>query len=95
MKEKCIMPESYLYSTVRHEGLERHEIFFGKNRKRSIEDGLVVFLTAEQHRGTKGVHGKNGKELNDKLKQLGQKTAMKYYGWTVEDFRERYGKSYL
>lgn len=95
MKEKCIMPESYLYSTIRREGLERHEIFFGKNRKRSIEDGLVVFLTAEQHRGTNGVHGKNGSELNKTLKLLGQKTAMDYYGWTVEDFRGRYGKSYL
>ena len=95
MKEKCIMPESDLYSIVRYDGLERHEVFFGKNRKRSIEDGLVVFITAEQHRGTYGVHGKYGDELNKKLKRIGQQAAMDYYGWTVEDFRARYGKNYL
>lgn len=91
------MPESSLYSTVRYEGLERHEIFFGKNRKRSIEDGLVVFLTPEQHRGYNGVHGsgEKGIEFNKMLKQLGQKAALEYYGWTVEEFRKRYGKNYL
>lgn len=91
------MPESLLYSNVRYEGLERHEIFFGKNRKKSIEDGLVVFLTPEQHRGYNGVHGsgKNGIAFNKKLKKLGQKTAMNYYGWTDEEFRKRYGKNYL
>lgn len=91
------MPESNLYSNVRYVGLERHEIFFGKNRKRSIKDGLVVFLTPEQHRGFNGVHGsgEKGVEFNKKLKQIGQQVAMNYYGWSVDDFRKRYGKNYL
>ncbi|MCR5652828.1 MAG: hypothetical protein K6F88_03415 [Ruminococcus sp.] len=97
MTEKCIMPGSTEYSNVRYPGLERHEIFFGRNRKRSIEDGLVVFLTPEKHRGFNGAHGSgsDGIAFNKKLKQLGQRVAMEYYGWTVEDFRKRYGKSYL
>ena len=93
--EKCIMPTSNKYSTVRYAGLERHEIFFGNERKKSIEDGLVVFLTPEAHRGTYGVHGKHGSEFNLELKRLGQLTAMSYYGWTTEEFIKRYGRNYL
>ena len=94
--EYCIMPESPLYSTERRYGLERHEVFFGSlYRKRSIEDGLVVFLTPDQHRGTTGVHGRGGHEFDLTLKQIGQQTAMTYYGWSVQEFINRYGKNYL
>ena len=89
------MPESDLYKTERFAGSERHEVCFGSNRKRSIEDGLVVFLTPEQHRGTYGVHGKYGKELNMELRKIGQRAWMNYYEKTEEDFIERYGRNYL
>ena len=33
--------------------------FFGKAyRNKSIKDGLIIFLTEEDHRGENGVHGK-------------------------------------
>lgn len=96
-KEFCIMPPCSKYATERLPGLERHEIFYGNNRKKSIDDGLVVFLTPEQHRGYNGIHGsgKDGDRFRRELKQLGQQVAMEYYGWTIKDFVCRYGKNYL
>ncbi len=97
MKEEfCIMPKSPRYSTKRLYGLERHEVFFGKAyRQKSIDDGLVVFLTKDQHKGTNGVHGKNGKEFNRLLKKIAEKTYREYYNKTKEEFIQRYGKSNL
>lgn len=94
-KEYCIMPKDYLYETTRFYGSERHEIFFGKNRNNSIEDGLVVFITSQQHRGTYGVHGKKGHQFDTYLKKKGQLAYMKHYGKSVDDFIKRYGKNYL
>lgn len=93
----CIMPKSTKYSIVRTKKYsERHEVFFSKAyRIKSIKDGLIIFLTEEDHRGTNGVHGKNGDKLNRYLKQKGQEAWMKYYKKTKEDFQKRYGKNYL
>ena len=53
--------------------VEEHHVFFGSaNRKQSEKYGLKVYLCMEHHRGTNGVHGKNGKILNDKLKRFAQ-----------------------
>lgn len=88
------MPESEFYSTERREGLHRHEIFFGKNRKTSIKYGLVVFLTPEMHNmSNAGVHFNH--EFDLYLKQTGQEAAMQYYGWDIDQFREVFGKNYL
>lgn len=95
MKEYCIMQPSDLYETERFYGSERHEIFNKFNRKKSIEDGLVVFLTPEQHRGTYGVHGKHGKEFNEELKRLGQKAWMNHYNKSKEEFIREFGKNYI
>ena len=90
----CIMPKSKLYSTVRTEiYCERHEIYFSKAyRQKSINDGLIVFLTRESHRGTNGVHGKNGDKLNRQLKRLAEKAWTSYYNKTKEEFIREYGK---
>ena len=82
------MPKSKLYSTVRTEiHCERHEVYFSKAyRQKSINDGLIVFLTRESHRGTNGVHGKNGDKLNRQLKRLAEKAWTSYYNKTKEEF---------
>ena len=97
MKEEfCIMPENNIYSTKRFYGSERHEVFEGRtgNRDKSIEDGLVIFISPELHRtDNKSIH------LAPKewiwLKELAEKTWCEYYGKTKEEFRERYGRNYL
>lgn len=93
----CIMPNSTLYSTKRTKKYnERHEVFFNKAyRNKSIKDGLIVFLTEDSHRGTNGVHGKNGDKLNRKLKKIAQKTWIEHYKKTKEDFVKKYGRNYL
>ena len=89
------MPKSTKYSTKRTKKYnERHEVYFSRAyRNKSIKDGLIVFLTEDDHRGTNGVHGKNGNKLNRYLKKLGQKAWMDYYKKTKEEFIERYGKA--
>ena len=93
----CIMPKSTKYSTVRTKKYsERHEVFFSKAyRMKSIKDGLIIFLTEEDHRGTNGVHGKNGDKLNRYLKRTAEKAWISYYKKTKEEFQKRYGKNYL
>ena len=93
----CIMPKSTKYSTVRTKKYsERHEVFFSKAyRMKSIKDGLILFLTEEDHRGTNGVHGKNGDKLNRYLKRTAEKAWISYYKKTKEEFQQRYGKNYI
>lgn len=93
----CIMPNSTKYSTKRtRKYSERHEVFFSRAyRNKSIKDGLIIFLTEEDHRDTNGVHEKNGDKLNRYLKKIAQKSWMEYYNKTKEEFIQRYGKNYL
>lgn len=93
----CIMPQSTKYSTKRTKKYcERHEAIFGRAyRYKSIKDGLIVFLTQEDHTGTNGVHGKNGDKLNRLIKKNAQSAWMNYYKKTKEEFIERYGQNFL
>ena len=95
-KEFCIMPDNPpKWRNKRYSGTVRHEVFFGvRNRKKSIEDGLVVFLIPELHNmSKKGVHF--NKEFDKELKQTGQAIWQSYYNKQEEDFRKRYGENYL
>jgi hypothetical protein len=83
------------WSTQRFEGSHRHEIFYGiANRKKSIEDGLVIFLRPEDHNmSDNGIHF--NREFDLYAKRKAQARWMEFYGKTVEQFRERYGKNWL
>lgn len=74
-------------------GLERHHIFFGSNRINSERFDLCVYLCHEHHRGTYGVHGMNGHELDLDLKRYGQQ----YFeiNHSREEFMRIFGKNYL
>lgn len=73
--------------------IELHEIYFGSQRERSKEYGLVVPLCPECHKGTYGVHGSRGKMLNVSLKEEGQIAFEKRYPAT--DFMAVFGRNYL
>jgi len=97
-EEFCIMPENEWYSTKRLPGLERNEVFHGvRNRKKSIEDGLVIFLTPEMHRTGKLSFHKNPKFWKEivEIQKIAEQTWLDYYGKTKDDFIARYGKNYL
>ena len=73
---------------------EVHHIFYGHGL-RNVSDrlGLVVYLCPECHRGTNGVHGKNGKALNYDLKQIAQHTYEETHN--REEWMKEIGKNYL
>lgn len=98
MKEEfCIMPDNPPYwRNFRFPGSERHEVWEGRtgNRKKSIEDGLVIFTTPQLHRTHKISIHLSPKEWESatEMKKMSVKVWCKYYDKTEEDFRERYGK---
>lgn len=88
------MPQDERWSTERFEGSHRHEVFGAYNRKKSIEDGLVIFLRPEDHNmSNKGIHFDKGFDLY--AKRIAQRTWMDYYHKDRLDFLERYGRNYL
>lgn len=71
--------------------VEAHHCIHGTaNRKLADEDGLIVNLCIRCHRR---LHDRG--EGDEKLKTTAQLVWMSYYMRGVEDFRARYGRSYL
>ena len=73
--------------------LEKHHCLHGSSRKKADDDGLWVYLCENCHRGTQGVHGRDGHDLDQELKELAQSRWEETYG-TREEFVHRYGKSW-
>lgn len=93
-EEFCIMKPDVIWSNTRFEGSHRHEVFGASNRNKSIEDGLVIFLRPEDHNmSERGIHA--NREFDLYAKRKAQLRWMEFYGKTEEQFRERYGKSWL
>ena len=81
-------------SGVRNVPLEKHHVLFGpKFRKIADKHGLWVWLTPQLHRGTYGVHGKYGHELDLRLKREVQRAYEKEHGH--EAWMKLIGRSYL
>lgn len=87
-EKKC-----YVCGTVFN--LHKHHIFKGvRNRKKAEEDGLWVYLCYLHHEGTNGVHGKNGHELDLKLKKKAERKWLEQ-NRTIDDFINQYGRNFL
>lgn len=85
-----MLGECYICS--RYTNLEEHHAFQGANRK--ICDRfprMKFYLCPECHRGTHGVHGRDGHKLNLKLKQEAQRN----FEGTKEEFIKLFGRNYL
>jgi hypothetical protein len=77
-------------------GLEEHHVFEGYGRRKLSEKyGLKVYICGDRcHRnGKDSVHG-NAK-VDRAVKEVVQKRAMEYYGWTTQEFIEIFGKNYI
>ena len=75
--------------------LERHHIFGGSFRGKSERYGAVVWLCGDRcHRNGKSAVHRNGDQMR-RLRRYGQLTIMQNEGWTEDDFRREFGKSYL
>lgn len=81
--------------------LHMHHVFAGANRKKSDEDGMVVYLCPAHHNmSNAGVHFNH--ELDLKIKQQAEKVWIDCYtnkedDWDsrVKEFINRYGKNYV
>lgn len=91
---ESILQDDYSFCYVcgrTSEKLDRHEIFGGPYRQKSKELGLWVML-CHQSCHLNGVHA--FPKHYEYLKQKAQRIAMKHYGWTKEEFIEKFGRSY-
>jgi hypothetical protein len=77
------------------EPLDCHHVYGNSNRSKSEQYGLKVYIHHSKCHvfGPQSVH--QNAEVNKALKAMVQNIAMRHYGWTVEDFREIFGKSYI
>ena len=74
--------------------LERHHIYFGVGmRQISDKHGFWVWLKPEWHRGTSGVHGRDGHKVDLRLKQDCQRKFEETH--TREEFMAIIGRNYL
>ena len=74
--------------------LDRHEVFPGSNRQKCKEDGLWVLLCHEDcHEGPRGAQYDHA--VRRYLSAYAQGKAMEKYGWSLDQWRQRYGKNYL
>ena len=55
--------------------------------------GLIVYLCPECHRGTYGVHGKNGHDIDLDLKKIAQKMYEEKH--SREEWMSEIGRNYL
>ena len=79
----------------RHMPTESHHIFFGTaNRKLSEKLGLKVDLCHECHNEPpNGVHFSNIQCRF--LQKIAQSEAMRYYGWSKDEFMQIFGRNYI
>ena len=76
--------------------LDRHEVFGSALRDKSKKYGLWVTVCHECH--LTRLHGWEYDPLHDRraaMRRVAQRVAMDTYGWTVEEWRERFYKNYL
>lgn len=94
-KFSIIQNKKECYVCGKQNNLHLHHCIFGKNRKKCDEDKLVVYLCYDHHEGANGVHGKNGHELDRKLKVQAELAWCEYYNKTPVEFTKRYWRNYL
>jgi hypothetical protein len=89
--EQCFICNGYACG----DPLDKHHVFGGAMRSKSEKYGLTVYI----HHNKCHIFGKyavhRNAEMNNALKKYAQKKAMQYYGWTVDDFRKEFYKSYI
>lgn len=71
-----------------------HEVYYGRNRQKSIEDGCCVYLCGEHHNLSKnGIHYDH--EFDIIVKKAMEKRWLEYYNKDIDDFINSYGRNYL
>ena len=71
-------------------GLDEHHILAGSYKKVAEELGLKVYLCRSCHKRVQ-----ESEADMQKLREIGQLKAMKYYKWTADQFRGVTGMNFL
>lgn len=73
------------------QAIQRHEIYNNEDRPKCKNLGIWVHLCEQCH--TRITH----KEAQERyaLKVECEPKVLEYYGWTVQDFRQRFRKNYI
>ena len=94
MAKSILQTEKECYFCGSQNWLEEHHVYGAANRKISEKYGLKVWLCHAHHNEPpNGVH--HNASTNQWLKATVQHKAMEYYGWSVDTFRSKFGKSYI
>lgn len=94
MAKSILQQEKRCYITGSTGNLQKHHIYFGRNRKTSEKHGFWVWLIGELHNQSDlGVHCKNGHELDLRLKQECQQKFEETH--SRSEFMALIGRNYL
>ena len=95
MAKSIMQTEKKCYITGETRNLHKHHIFYGNaNRQISEDNGFWVYLVGRLHNlSDEGVHGKNGRELDIRLKTECQAKFEETH--TRAEFMALIGKNYL
>lgn len=89
--KSILQDEKECFITGSTEGLHRHHIYFGRNRRVSEENGFWVYLRSDFHTGENGVHHNRGLDLM--LKEICQRKYEETH--SREEFMQLIGRNYL
>ena len=81
-KEKCFF--------CNNKAVDTHELLKGRNRKKCIKWGLVVYICRECHRKTE-----ENSDFYKETRKYAQKMWQKHYNKTKQDFIDEFGRNYL
>lgn len=95
MKDSILQKGKECYICHTRSNLHRHHVFYGTaNRKKSEQDGCVVYLCIYHHTGSNYAAHLNH-DIDLMLKRDMEKAWLETYNKTKEDFIKRYGKNYI
>ena len=86
----------HCYVCGTNQNIELHHCIHGTaKRKLADKEGLIVPLCHEHHQGTKGVHGRDGHNLDKELKINAEVVWCEKNAKTPDDFIRIFGRNYL
>lgn len=83
----------YCEECDRYGEVHRHHVFPGPLRPISEKYDAVAYLCQECHEGSHGIH--RNREMAERYKAREQKRIMRAEGWSMEQWRLVFGKSYI
>lgn len=92
--KSVIQDEKVCYITGSTFGLHDHHVYGGSYHNASERYGLKIWLRADWHVGTNYCIHKD-KHLRERIQREVQLKAMEIYHWTLEDWIEKIGRSFL